>query len=161
MLMINMIDIIVDDDVNLLVSQQNIESAVKVSCLEARNIRQPSVCIRFSSDEVVQQLNAQWREKDKVTDVLSFPMQDGASFDADESLGDIILAVPFVQSEAMRLNLSVEAHSMHLIAHAILHLLGYDHIADDEAQVMQRLENQVMLKLGLHQPYPEYSDEVN
>jgi len=156
-----MIDIIVDDDVNLLVSQQNIESAVKVSCLEAKNMTQPSVCIRFASDEVVQQLNAQWREKDKVTDVLSFPMQDEASFDADESLGDIILAVPFVQSEAMHLNLSVEAHSMHLIAHATLHLLGYDHIADDEAKVMQRLENQVMSKLGLHQPYPEYSDEVN
>ncbi len=153
-----MIDIIVDDDVSPLVSQQNIESAVKVSCLTAKNITQPSVCIRFSSDEVVGQLNAQWRDKDKVTDVLSFPMQDEGSFDADEPLGDIILAVPFVQSEAKRLNLPVEAHSIHLIVHATLHLLGYDHIADDEAQVMQQLENQVMLKLGLHLPYPE---EVN
>ncbi len=156
-----MIDMIVDDDVSPLVSQQNIENVVKVSCLVVENITQPSVCIRFSSDEVVRQLNAQWRDKDKVTDVLSFPMQDGDSFDADESLGDIILAVPFVQSEANRLNLPVEAHSMHLITHATLHLLGYDHIADDEAQVMQQLENQVMLKLGLHQPYPEYSEEVN
>ena len=156
-----MIDMIVDDDVSPLVSQQNIENVVKVSCLTAKNIIQPSVCIRFSSDEVVQQLNAQWRDKDKVTDVLSFPMQDGGSFDADESLGDIILAVPFVQSEAKRLNLPVEAHSIHLIVHATLHLLGYDHIADDEAQVMQQLENQVMLKLGLHLPYPEYSEEVN
>lgn len=153
-----MIDMIVDDDVSSLVSQQHIEKAVKVSCLAAKNITQPNVCIRFSSDEVVQQLNAQWRDKDKVTDVLSFPMQDGDSFDADESLGDIILAVPFVQSEAKRLNLPVEAHSIHLIVHATLHLLGYDHIADDEAQVMQQLENQVMLKLGLHLPYPE---EVN
>jgi len=156
-----MIDIIVDDDVSLLVTQENIENTVKVSCLEAKNINQPSACIRFANDEVVQQLNAQWREKDKVTDVLSFPMQDALNIDANESLGDIILAVPFVQSEALRLNLSVEAHSMHLIAHATLHLLGYDHMADDEAKVMQKLENQVMSKLGLHQPYPEYPDEVN
>jgi len=150
-----MIDMIVDDGVLPLASPQNIEHAVKVSCLVAKNITQPTVCIRFSSDEVVKQLNAQWRDKDKVTDVLSFPMQEEDSFDADESLGDIILAVPFVQAEAKRLNLAVEAHSMHLIVHATLHLLGYDHIADDEAQVMQQLENRVMLELGLHMPYPE------
>lgn len=156
-----MIDIVVDDDVKMLVSQENITKVVKISCFEAKSIKNASLCVRFSNDEVVKQLNAQWRDKDKVTDVLSFPMQDEHHIDADESLGDIILAVPFVQAEAKRLSLSTEAHSMHLLAHATLHLLGYDHIDDDEAEVMQGLENKIMLKLGLHQPYSEYVDEVN
>jgi len=159
-LMINMIDLVVDDGVYPLLTPSDVEKAVQTSCFEAKNMKKASACIRFSSNEVVKQLNHQWRDKDKVTDVLSFPMQDIGDIDADESLGDIILAVPFVQSEAKRLNLSVEAHSIHLIVHATLHLLGYDHIADDEAHVMQRLENQVMLTLGLHQPYPECCDEV-
>jgi probable rRNA maturation factor len=156
-----MIDIVLDDGITMPVSQKNIENMVKTSCFEAKGIKNPSLCIRFASNEAVQQLNAEWRNKDKVTDVLSFPMQDTRNLDVEESLGDMILAVAFVQGEAKRLNLSVEAHSMHLIAHATLHLLGYDHINDDEAEVMQRLENQVMSKLGLHQPYPEFSDEVH
>ncbi|MDQ6977848.1 MAG: rRNA maturation RNase YbeY [Ghiorsea sp.] len=156
-----MIDIVLDDGITMLVSQKNIENVVETSCFEAKSIKKPSLCIRFASNEAVQQLNAEWRNKDKVTDVLSFPMQDLDELDVDESLGDMILATPFVQEEAKRLNLSVEAHSMHLIAHATLHLLGYDHINDDEAETMQRLENQVMSKLGLHQPYPEFSNEVH
>jgi len=156
-----MIDIMVDDGIASLVSQKNIGNVVETSCFEAKSIQNPSLCVRFASNEAVQQLNAEWRNKDKVTDVLSFPMQDSNDLDADESLGDMILAIPFVQDEAKRLNLSVEAHCMHLIAHATLHLLGYDHINDDEAETMQRLENQVMSKLGLHQPYPEFSDEVH
>ena len=160
-LMINMIDIVLDDGIPMLVTQKNIENVVKTSCFEAKGIKKPSLCVRFASNEAVQQLNAEWRNKDKVTDILSFPMQDTDDLDVEESLGDMILAAAFVQEEAKRLNLSVEAHSMHLIAHATLHLLGYDHINDDEAEVMQRLENQVMFKLGLHQPYPEFSDEVD
>jgi len=156
-----MIDIVLDDGITMLVTQKNIENVVETSCFEAKNIKNPSLCIRFASNEAVQQLNAEWRNKDKVTDVLSFPMQDTDDLDAGESLGDMILAAAFVQEEASRLNLSTEAHSMHLIVHATLHLLGYDHIDDDEAETMQRLENQVMCKLGLHQPYPEFSDEVH
>lgn len=159
--MINMIDVVLDDGITTLVSHENIENVVKTSCFEAKNIKNPSLCIRFATNEAVQQLNAEWRNKDKVTDVLSFPMQDMDDLNADESLGDMILAAAFVEEEAKRLNLSVEAHCTHLIAHATLHLLGYDHINDDEAETMQRLENQVMSKLGLHQPYPEFSNEVH
>ncbi len=151
-----MVEVMVDEGLNVLFSQEMIENAVKTSCFEAKNIRKPSVCIRFASDEIVQQLNASWRNQDKVTDVLSFPMQEAEALDGKESLGDMVLAVPFVFEEARRLDVAQDAHIYHLIAHSTLHLLGYDHMNDTEAEQMQRLENTVMAELGLHKPYPEW-----
>jgi len=149
-----MIDIIIDEDVASPCLAEKIEKAVKTSCFEAKNIKNPSLCVRFANNDVVQALNHQWRNQDKVTDVLSFPMQDGELEEA-ESLGDIILAAPFVADEARRLDLDFDAHCYHLIVHGTLHLLGYDHMDDEEAQMMQQLENTIMAKLGLHKPYPE------
>lgn len=151
-----MIEVMVDEGLNVSFSQEMIENAVKTSCFEAKNIKNPLLCIRFASDEVVQQLNAEWRNQDKVTDVLSFPMQDAEALDSQESLGDMVLAVPFVFEEARRLDVAQDAHIYHLIAHSTLHLLGYDHMNDDDAEHMQRLENTIMGKLDLHTPYPEW-----
>jgi probable rRNA maturation factor len=117
------------------------------------------LCIRFSDDETVHALNREWRKKDSVTDVLSFPMQDGDEPEADESLGDIILATPFTTKEAARLSLPVTDHMLHLIVHATLHLLGYDHIDDEDAKIMHKHERAAMNKLGLHDPYPN-DDEI-
>jgi len=158
-----MIDIIIDDGVHAnLPSQESIESAVRMTCKAAtNNLVTPHVCIRFAHDHIVQKLNAQWRNKNTVTDVLSFPMQEGANYNSDEPLGDIILAMPFVLHEAQRLQCGAHAHTLHLIIHGMLHLLGFDHIDDDEARSMQSLESQVMKELHLHQPYPdEISDHV-
>jgi len=158
-----MIDIMVDDDVDAdLPNQPSIESAVCLTCKAAtNNIIIPHVCIRFAHDNVVQALNSQWRNKDKVTDVLSFPMQEGDIYAADEPLGDIILAMPFVLHEAQRLQHEAHAHILHLIIHGMLHLLGHDHIHDDDACIMQRLESQIMKELHLHPPYPdEISDHA-
>lgn len=113
----------------------------------------PEICIRFADDQSVQELNRSWRNKDSVTDVLSFPMQDEPPFQQDEPLGDIILALPFVLEEAKRLELNPTHHMLHLIIHGTLHLLGFDHIADDDAATMQRLEVAIMRQLGLHHPY--------
>jgi len=157
------IDVIVDDDVDAdLPNQQSIEYAVRLTCkIATRNIATPHVCIRFAHDDVVQKLNAQWRDKDSITDVLSFPMQEGDVYTADEPLGDIILAIPFVLREAQRLQCEPHAHALHLIIHGILHLLGHDHICDDEARGMQSLECQIMKELHLHQPYhDEISDHA-
>jgi len=152
-----MIDILVDDGIDLPMVEIEITQAVQASCAMLKNKEKVSLCVRFSSNEVVQSLNAQWRNMDKVTDVLSFPMQDD-ELDIEETLGDIIIAVPFVQQEAQRLQLSMRAHTTHLIVHGTLHLLGYDHIDDGDALEMQQLENQVMNQLGLHFPYPELVD---
>lgn len=151
-----MIEVIIDEGLNVDVSHDFAQKVVEISCLIAKNIKKPSVCIRFAANDEVQQLNAEWRNQDKVTDVLSFPMQAIDDLNADESLGDMILAMPFVRDEAKRLDVAEGAHIYHLIAHSTLHLLGYDHMQDDEAEQMQRLENIVMETLGLHKPYPEW-----
>jgi len=157
------IDVIVDDGIDAcLPNQESIEFAVRLTCKTAtNNIVTPLVCIRFAHDNAVQELNAQWRNKDKVTDVLSFPMQEGDIYAASEPLGDIILAMPFVLHEARRLQHETHAHILHLIIHGMLHLLGHDHIHDNDARIMQRLESQIMKELHLHPPYPdEISDHV-
>ncbi len=120
--------------------------------------------VRLSHDAEVHALNREWRDKDKPTNVLSFPQ-----LDADELaeladgqvpshpilLGDIILARETCAREAQEKNVTTEAHATHLIVHGLLHLLGYDHIRDDEAHIMESVERQVMAHMGLHDPYGE------
>jgi len=156
------VDIIIDADVEGFEPPQRIDEAVRVACAVAGNITGetiavPHVCIRFAADAEIQALNRQWRDKDSVTDVLSFPMQE-APFDAAESLGDIALAVAFVGQEAARLERPLAAHCLHLIIHATLHLLGFDHIDDAEAMQMQQLEKEAMQRMGLHDPYPDLAE---
>jgi len=155
-----MIEIIVDADEEPFEPPQLIDTAVAVACSVAGfTAVEAKLCIRFASDDAIRALNRQWRSKDAVTDVLAFPMQE-APFDWSESLGDIALAVPFVRQEAVRLDLAVNAHVLHLIIHATLHLLGFDHMQDHEAAVMQKLEIAAMQDLGLHHPYPAENNTV-
>jgi len=152
-----MIDIIVDDELE---GDYSPPLAIQAAVVEACRVAgfshdDPELCIRFTSDHEIRALNREWRDKDKVTDVLSFPMQDGPEFLADLPLGDIALAVPFIEEEAKRLALPADAHCLHLIIHATLHLLGYDHIDDADAGRMQQLESQAMAQLGLHNPYAD------
>ena len=157
-----MIDVIVDEELGEnFNAPPEIEQAVLAACKAAGFAGlKPELCVRFATDYEVQVLNQQWRGKNKVTDVLSFPMQQGPEYDFEQSLGDIALALPFIQQQASRLHLSQSAHTMHLIVHATLHLLGYDHIDDDDAVEMQTLERKAMAALGLHDPYPTDESEM-
>jgi len=149
-----MIDIVIDDNISF-EAPARIEEAVHAACNSADfKAEQIELCIRFASDEELRYLNQQWRDKDRVTDVLSFPMQE-PPFNMVEPLGDIALAVPFINHEAERLHLSENDHCLHLIIHATLHLLGFDHIDDDDAKRMQALEKQAMHAMQLHNPYPD------
>jgi len=153
-----MIDVLVDSDVDGhdIPAFEEIEQAVMAACGAAGAAGQtPELCIRFAADEEVRMLNREWRNKDNVTDVLSFPMQQGAGRNLELPLGDIALAMPFVMNEARRLELPAGAHIQHLIIHATLHLLGFDHMDDREARAMQTVEQQAMRQLGLHDPYPD------
>jgi len=159
-----MIDVIIDEGIagdieEPLPDEQSICRAVQAACHEAGFTHAPSLCIRFSDDATVQVLNREWRNRDSVTDVLSFPMQEEGDFHADESLGDIILATPFTIAEANRLSLPPTDHMLHLIIHATLHLLGYDHIDDKDAEIMHTCERAAMKQLGLHDPYPDENED--
>lgn len=116
-----------------------------------------SVSLVFTHDEEVQQLNRDYRQKDKPTNVLSFPMFDDFEQmpDIEESLelGDIILAYETVVREAEEQNKKLEDHVAHLLLHGFLHLCGFDHMTDDEAKEMEELEIAVLEKIGITDPY--------
>ena len=121
-----------------------------------------SVSVNLSSDLEVQRLNKEWRGKDKPTNVLSFPMMEanelGALANTDDGevlLGDMILAYETCASEADQKNIPIENHATHLIVHGMLHLLGYDHMDDAEADAMEALEIKALASLGLPNPYSE------
>jgi probable rRNA maturation factor len=119
------------------------------------------VSIRLTSDDEVQTLNRQYRQQDKPTNVLSFPMVQpdlidslANTDDGEVLLGDIVLAYETCEREAKERGISTEDHATHLIVHGVLHLLGYDHMTDADAEYMEAIERDVMASLGLHDPYP-------
>jgi probable rRNA maturation factor len=118
------------------------------------------VAVRLTDDAEVRQLNAAYRGKDKPTNVLSFPMVEpdlldtlSNGDDGETLLGDIVLAAETVAREAADKGLAVGAHATHLIVHGMLHLLGYDHETDDEADHMEAIERDALAFLGLPDPY--------
>jgi probable rRNA maturation factor len=119
------------------------------------------VSVRFTSDAEVQTLNRDYRQKDKPTNVLSFPMVqidllDGLNNgdDGEVLLGDIVLAHGVTSTEAVEKNASLEDHATHLIVHGLLHLLGYDHEQGEaEAEHMEELERAALGTLGIADPY--------
>ena len=119
------------------------------------------ISVRLTSDSEVQTLNRQYRGKDMPTNVLSFPMVQpdliGSVANTDDGevlLGDIVLAHQTCGREAVERGVSLEDHATHLIVHGVLHLLGYDHMTDADAEAMEAIEQSVMATLGLHDPYP-------
>jgi probable rRNA maturation factor len=119
------------------------------------------ISVRLTSDEEVHALNRQYRQKDRPTNVLSFPMVqpdliDTISQNSDDGevlLGDIVLAHGVCVAEAAERGIPVEAHATHLMVHGVLHLLGYDHMTDEEAETMEDIERQALHGLGIADPY--------
>lgn len=110
--------------------------------------------IQFSDDATVQSLNARWRGKNKPTNVLSFPaMPLPKNGSLPPLLGDIVLAAETVRGEAEAENKPLESHIAHLLAHGLLHLLGYDHEAEAEAEAMEDVEGRVLARLAFPDPY--------
>jgi probable rRNA maturation factor len=115
-----------------------------------------AVTIVFDGDARVRLLNNEYRGKDKPTNVLSFPMleTEGGRF----LLGDIVLARETVQREAEEQGKSFADHLIHLIVHGTLHLIGYDHMDNAEAEEMESLEIRILADMGIENPYsdPDY-----
>lgn len=120
------------------------------------------IAVRLTSDEEVQTLNRQYRQQDKPTNVLSFPMVQSDLIetleDTDDGeilLGDIVLAYGICAREAVEKGVPLEDHAAHLIVHGTLHLLGHDHMNDVDADAMEAIERAAMASLGLHDPYQD------
>jgi probable rRNA maturation factor len=111
------------------------------------------VSVLLCNDAFIAGLNKQWRGRDTATNVLSFP--SGEDPDAAALLGDIVIAFETTAHEAQTLNKTFEDHVTHLVVHGFLHLLGYDHEEDGEAEEMEAVERQVLASLGIADPYRE------
>jgi probable rRNA maturation factor len=107
------------------------------------------VTILLTDDATVRELNARFRQKDAATNVLSFP----APKNPERHLGDLALAYGVCAREAAEQGKPIAHHLMHLTVHGVLHLLGYDHMRDDEAEAMEGLERAVLAGLGVPDPY--------
>lgn len=110
--------------------------------------------VRIVSSEESQQLNSQYRQKDKPTNVLSFPFEVPEGIELN-LLGDLVVCAEVVKEEAVEQNKSLSSHWAHMIIHGCLHLLGFDHIDEDDAQEMEALEISLMEKLAYPDPYTE------
>jgi probable rRNA maturation factor len=149
--------------------EKAVDAAVRLAAIPelADPVVPVSVSIKLSDNAEVHALNQEWRGKDKPTNVLSFPMLDEdeldalltGTYDAPEiMLGDIILAYEICAAEAAEKAIPVAHHATHLVIHGVLHLLGHDHIEDDEAELMEALEVKALASMGLHNPY---TDEID
>ncbi len=128
------------------------------------DVGEQTVVVRVVDEEESQQLNAQFRGKDKPTNVLSFPyeetqsMPEGLSPDDEpvlipEHLGDLVICAPVVAREASEQGKQPEHHWAHMLVHGTLHLFGYDHISEADAEEMESLEVLKLSQIGVSDPY--------
>jgi probable rRNA maturation factor len=138
------------------------QRAARAAAEVAPELRNPrlSASVLFTSDAEIHALNRDWRQRDKPTNVLSFPMLERADLLAlapdgpPELLGDVALAHETCIREAAEKALPLDHHATHLIVHGLLHLAGYDHeISDADAEAMEALETKALAICGIADPY--------
>jgi probable rRNA maturation factor len=108
------------------------------------------ISIRLCDDDEIRALNLAWRNKDKETNVLSFPAPAGSQ---GPLLGDMVVAFEYVSEEAREAGRSLRDHLTHMLVHGFLHLLGFDHENEFDAEEMEDLERRILAQLGIDDPY--------
>jgi len=152
-LMTNTLDIQLACSDNNLPSHEDFQLWVDSALLAAFNSESShELTIRVVDEAEIQQLNSQYRHKDKTTNVLSFPFEvpEGVELNL---LGDLIICSQVVAAEAKSQNKALFDHWAHMVIHGCLHLVGFDHISDTDAQEMESLEIAILTKLGIDNPY--------
>ncbi|SCG83611.1 hypothetical protein DW1_2044 [Proteiniborus sp. DW1] len=137
--------IIIDDTVKELIER------VVLECLKLENKGfDYEISVTFVDDEEIRELNKEYRAVDKATDVLSFPLEEN-EFDipGDTLLGDIVISAETAKRQSEEYGHSLEREIAYLTAHSMFHLLGYDHMNEDEKLVMRDKEKKVMMTLGI------------
>ena len=125
---------------------------------QAAGPAQGAVTVVVENDERIRELNRLWRGLDKPTNVLSFPAPDTQPGPA-RTLGDIAISYQTAAREAAAEDKSLVDHVAHLLVHGFLHLLGYDHESDDDAEEMEGLERVILARIGVSDPYVAHEAE--
>lgn len=120
-----------------------------------QQVGEKEVTLRFVDEDESQELNAAYRGKDKPTNVLSFPFECPPGIPVN-LLGDLVICAPVIRREAQEQQKTTQDHYAHMIVHGLLHLLGFDHIDESEAEEMEALEIDLLAKLGIDDPYQEH-----
>jgi probable rRNA maturation factor len=123
-------------------------------------LHEAEVSLVFTDNATFQELNRGWRDQDKPTNVLSFPAVEPEKVATSLLLGDIILAYETVKAESFDRQISMPNHIQHLVVHGFLHLLGFDHQTDAEAEKMEGLEVMILGQLGVANPYSNEPTEL-
>jgi probable rRNA maturation factor len=129
--------------------------AIKAALPEGQpKIAEAELAIVLTDDAAIRKLNRQWRGRDQPTNVLSFPSPSARRPDiGGRLLGDVVIAFETAAREADTQGLPLAHHLAHLAVHGYLHLLGYDHETESEAETMERLEREILARLDVPDPY--------
>ena len=130
--------------------EQWIQSAIIAGSKVKRE--EAELTVRIVENDESQQLNHQYREKNKPTNVLSFPFQNPPGITLP-LLGDLVICKKVVENESLEQNKTLTEHWAHMLIHGTLHLLGYDHVDPQEAVEMESLETKLLIELGFADPY--------
>ena len=120
-----------------------------------RDLTHSEITVRVVSEQESQSLNLQYRGKDKPTNVLSFPFEAPVQIEVD-LLGDLVICAEVVKKESNIQNKPIAHHWAHMIIHGTLHLLGFDHVLERDAQQMESLEIALLTKLAIDDPYQDH-----
>lgn len=151
----NQIDVQLVYDDGAVPDARTIQSWVRRALTDAGGSPDAAVTVRIVGEAEMRELNARFRDKDRPTNVLSFPAGDDAGIphDLELPLGDIVICAPVVSQEAKEQGKLVTAHWAHMLVHGTLHLLGFDHMKEVEALEMEALERQILAAGGVSDPY--------
>lgn len=148
--MSHVIDLQIEDDTLKAPSAQDLQRWVDIALQDRPDGAE--LTIRIVDKAESQTLNSNYRGKDKPTNVLSFPFEAPPEVDLN-LLGDLVICAPVVEEEALEQGKTLLQHWAHMVIHGVLHLLGYDHLDDAQAEQMESLETRLLAELGFPDPY--------
>ncbi len=142
-------DFVFKDEIKVQELKQLVNTAIS-SAMEFVKLdkSKTEVSVLFTDSIFIRDLNKTYRSVDKPTNVLSFPSQK-----IEKTLGDIILCLEVIFNEAVEQQKTFQDHFMHLVVHGFLHLAGYDHVNDADAEMMEQLEIDILKRVGINNPY--------
>ena len=137
-------DFQIDDELRF-----DIENSIKICLLQELNDDNYEISLSFVSEEEIRELNRDYRNKDSVTDVLSFPLEDDFQIQTN-LLGDIIICCNRAVKQAKEYNHSIQREIVYLVVHSMFHLLGYDHIDESDKIIMRNKEKSALKEIGIY-----------